>query len=230
MITQTKLNVNQIPVDVLTEGIKDYPAISKIGQLFTVDWKERLILAGRCYRLSIGTIAAGGSFTKVGNGTTVDLDVPQGIIAVDTGYLIPISLQLALHSDADAEDDEVSVLLTGDRNSALSAVEIAAGTATPETPDNLLDGAIPFEGRVASIATADVADPTHSDIFYFKHWEAIGADELVITEFFVDKEFVIPTLLAGPCTMYLYFGGTVATTAMGSIVFAHIPSSWAPTS
>lgn len=230
MITNVKVNVNQIPVDVLTEGEMDYPAISKIGQIFTADWKERLILAGRAFRMSIGTISGGGAHTLVGNGTTVDLDIPQAVIAVDSGYLIPMSLQLGLHCDADAENDTVDVLLTGDRGSALSAAQINTGTGTAETPDNLLDGAEAFSGRCESIFTVAVTDPTHSDLFYFRHWEAIGADELIITDFFVDKEFVLPTLLAGPCSLCLYFGGTVAVTGMGSIVFAHIPASWAPTS
>ena len=230
MITQTKINVNQYEPDVLTEGEYNYPAISKLGQLFTAGWQERLILAGRCYRLSIGTISGSGGYTKVGNGTTVDLDIPQGLVAVDSGFLIPMSLQLSGRSAADDEDDEVAVLLTGDRSQATSAAQIGAGTATAETPDNLLHGAPAFEGRVASIFTVAITDPVHSDIFYFEYWSGIGGDPTFMSKYTVDKEFIRPTLLAGPCTLLLYFGGTSATTAMGSLVFAHIPSAWAPVS
>jgi hypothetical protein len=228
-LQEIKVNTNQIPVDVLTEGVKDYPAMSKIGQLFTADWKTRLVLAGKCYRMSIGTVSGSGDITLVGTGTTMDLDIPSGIVAIDNGFLVPMELNIGFASLADAASDEVDVLLTVDRATGLSAAEIATATATAETPDNLLDGAEAFSGRAASVATVAITDPVHSDVLHYSHFMGMGVS-VVTLDLTVNKSWDYPSFLAGPCTMYLYVYGTIATTFAGSIVFAHIPSAWVPTS
>lgn len=230
MIFDVKVNTNQIPVDVLAEGVNDFPAMSKIGQLFTADWHTRVILAGRAFRMSIGTIAGSSTHTLVGNGTLIDLDVPEGIVAVDSGYLVPMSLNLGLLCDTDAEHDVCEVLLTTDRATAISADEIDTATGTAEIALNMLDGADAFSGRVVSICTTQVTDPVHTDLLFYKNWEALESDPKGPTNFNVDKVFAYPTFLAGPCSLLLYFGGTVACTGMGSLTFAHIPTSWMATS
>lgn len=229
MISDIKAKVDQLDPDVLSEGNMEFPRISKVGQLFTADWKMRAILAGRAYRVSMGAVTGGTKAVKVGSGTTVDLDQPQLILAVDTGYLVPMSLQGGFISDADGANDVVDVLLTADRGSALSATQVATGAGTSETPDNLLDGGDAFVGRCASINGTDVTDPVHSDILYFNHWKTPVTTPLGPTHFFVDHEFQFPNFIAGPCTLYLYFAGTVVTTGICSLVFAHIPASWVPT-
>lgn len=229
MISDVKVRVDQLAPTVLSEGNMENPRMSNIGQLYTADWKMRYILAGRAYRLSIGTIAAGTAHVPVGEGTVLNLDRPLGIVAVDSGYLVPMSLQGGFIADTDNARDIINVLLTADRALAMTAAEIAAGTCTAETPDNLLDGGDAFVGRCASVATADVADPTHNDILYFNNWDIPKSDPLGPTDFFVDYEFEFPQYIAGGCTLNLYFAGIVAVTGMCSLVFAHIPASWVPT-
>ena len=228
MITDIKANVNQIPVDVLTEGTKDYPALSKAGQLFTANWKTRLVLAGLVYRLSMGTIAGSADVTMVGTGTVLDLDLPSGIIAADSGRLIPIELNLGLKSLMDAASDEAEVLMTADRATAVSASDIAAATLTQEVPDNLLDGGPAFGGRAVSVVTATpITDPVHSDVLLYHHFESLGI-AVSGQSFTVHKEWDYPNIIAGPCSLLLYVGGTIATTFIGSLVFAHVPEAWFP--
>lgn len=232
MISDIKAKVDQLSPDVLSEGNMDFPRMTNLGQLYTLDWKMRAILAGKAYRVSMGTMSTGTSHVLVGNGTTVDLDIPQLVLAVDTGYLIPMSLQGCFISDSDSENDIVSIILTADRATALSAADVATGAGTAETPDNLLDGGPAFVGRVESITGTAIgsSDPVHSDILYFNNWETLETDPLGPTNYFVDHEFEYPNLIAGPCSLYLYFAGVVAVTGMASLVFAHIPASWAPAS
>lgn len=230
MISDVKVKVDQLAPSVLSEGDMDYPAMSNVGQIFTVDWVNRLILAGCVYRMSWGTISGGTAHATVGTGTVVNLDMPFGIVAVDTGFLIPVSLQAGLIANADAENHYVTALLTADRAGTVeSAAYIATLAGTAETPDNALDGGPAFQGRAVSDGTTALgANPTHSDILFYREWEMTGADALGPTDFVVDKEFKEPTFLAGPCALLLYFGGTEAVVGMGSLVFAHVPSNWVP--
>ncbi len=230
MITEVKMNVNQIPVDVLTEGQMDYPAISKVGQVYTADWRLRLILAGKAHRISFGTVAGAADITLVGNGAAIELERPEGAIAIDTGFLVPMSINLSVLADLDTENDELDVLLTCDRATGLSPAQVATCAGTAKAIDNLLDGADVFAGRYVNIGTADIVDPVHSDILFYAHWEAIGANPLGPNHFFVNHTFPFPNYLAGACTIYLYVGSGTTPTFAGSIVFAHVPNSWIPTS
>lgn len=229
MITiQTK--VNQIPAKVLNEGAESTVAQSKLGQIWTADWHIRLILAGKAFRLSIGTIAAEADITMVGNGTAIELERPEALIAVDTGFLIPMSLNLAVNANLDTAADEVDVLMTSDRATAVSAAEINTAAGTAETPDNCLDGAEAFDGRCESIFTGDITDPVHSDVLYYKHHMRLTSTPLEVQPLPVDHVWEHPTFLAGPCTILLYVGATQAPTFVGSFVFAYVPASWVPVS
>lgn len=230
MISDIKVKVDQLAPDVLSEGDMYSPRMTKVGQLFTADWIMRLILAGCVYRMSVGTVTGGTKAVKVGVGTAEDLNMPFGVVAIDTGYLIPISVQGGFISDADADGDEVAVLLTCDKTTASSAASLATLAGTAETPDNLLDGGPTFQGRCISDGTVAFTQPIFDDILFYSLWETIGADTLGPTNYFVDHDFSYPTFLAGPCTLLFYASGTMATTGIYSIVFAHIPASWVPTS
>lgn len=228
-MTDFKVNVNQIPVDVLSEGRMGFPAMSKVGQLFTADWHMRVILAGFAHRMSFGTISGADNITMVGDGTAIELERPEAIISVDTGYLIPMSLNLGVNEDLDLEDEELDILVTADRTTAVSAAELAAAIAVAGAPDNLLDGAEAFTGRAVKVCTVDITDPVHSDVLFYKYWECIGNDPLILTDWNVSHVWKHPILLAGPCSILMYVGGPTPT-FVGSICFAHIPLNWAPTS
>ncbi len=233
MNTETKVNVNQIPPDVLTEGIKDLPAMSKIGQLFTADWHTRVIMAGLAYRVNLGTITADADITMVGQGTVIDLELPNVIVVADSGFLVPMSLNLGINCNLDTGAQVLNVLVTADRATGVSAAQLAAATGAAETPVNLLDGAAAFGGRCISVATVNtgITDPVHSDYLYFNEWNnPSGNDTLGPTNFNLDHVWDDPTFLAGPCSLLGYWGGSAAVTVVGSLVFAYIPASWLPTS
>lgn len=226
MTMDVKAKVDQLSPTILSEGDTDYPRMSNIGQIFTANWQERLILAGKAYRVSIGTIATGNAHVFVGTGTEMDLDKPTVIVAADNGYIIPMELNWAGYSIAVADNDEVEVLVAADRTTAVAA----GATATVETPDNLLDGAPAFGGRAWSITSSVIADPVFDDIIYYKVWETLGTNPLGPVNHYAHKTWSYPTFLAGPCSLLLYTFGTKQTTGMGALVFAHIPASWVPTS
>ena len=109
---------------------------------------------------------------------------------------------------------------------------VAAGfTGTVETPDNLLDGGLSFPGRAASIVSGNITQPTISDILAYKHWEVIDNGAAASAHFSplnYTREWNYPTLLKGPCSILLYFAGTVAVTGIGSFTFGVVPSNWFP--
>jgi hypothetical protein len=232
MITDIKANVDQITPTILSEG-QQYPAQSVLGQLFTADWYTRLALAGRVYSLPLGTISGAASYTALTGNATVDNDQPEFIIAADSGWLIPIVIDIQISvDDVDAYDDVDDILVIADRSQATAA----GATATVATPLNHLDGGDAFSGRCFTIVTGDVTDPVGSDILAYKYHillqvaaEATGSGSLTDGRGLY-KEFKIPRLLAGPCQIVGFVTGTNTPTFMGEIVFAHIPSGWAPTS
>ena len=159
MITDIKALVDSVSPSVLTENVQEFVRQSTIGQLFTADWHERLILAGKAYTLDLGALTA-TEWTGLTGNAAVDLDQPEIVIAVDTGYLIPMSIEIDIHvDDVDAYDDVTEIGFQADRSQATAA----GATATIEVPNNMLDGGDAFGGRAFSIVTADIADPVMPD-------------------------------------------------------------------
>ena len=214
-----KAQVNQLSPDVLSDNTLDYPAMSKIGQLFTADWKTRLALAGKCYSLDLGV---GG--TALAGNAAFDADQPEFLIGVDTGWLIPLSLQLAVSGDFDAEEAcEVSII--GDR----SQCQAAGATATVEVPLNLLDGGPAFNGRAYSVVTGNITAPVESDMLFAASYDMVqvSAVSTVDTGKQLNYEWNVPVLLAGPCQIVGYVVGDATATAFsGRLVVAHIPADW----
>lgn len=204
--------------------------MSLLGQQYVADWKYLLAAAGRMYRISIPEHATGGgAITQAIGNAGVDLDQPEGIIAVDSGYrLIPVEMQLSIQADLDAYDDQCECYLFGDRTQATAA----GATATVLNPANQLDGGAAFPGRAYSIVTADVADPVHSEVLYYRIWEltqvAAETGGSGIPDMSVHHKWDVPNLLAGPCQMVLILAGTVAPTFMGHITVGCVPSAWFP--
>ena len=232
MITDIKARVDQIPAQVQSEGDMGYPSMSKLGQLFVADWHTRLVLAGRAYTLDLGTVAA-AAYTALTGNAAPDLDQPEIVIAVDSGFLIPMEIDIAIAvDDMDAYDDVTDIMFIVDRTAAM-----AGGTGTPgevEVPNNLLDGGEAFAGRCVTICAGGITTPVPADVLVYRGWEKaqIGAETagsgLVSKHLY--KKFDIPTLIAGPCQIIGYVTGTNTPTFIGNVKFAHIPASWLATS
>jgi len=207
-----------------TNGNLEYPTMSSLGQLFTADWQTRLAMAGLAYTLDLGEVAA-TAYTALTGNAAPDLDQPEVIVAIDSGWLIPMEIDIAVSvNDDDAYDDVTDIMFIADR-----AATVAAGiTATVETALNLLDGGDAFGGRCYSIATGSCGSPTSNDVLLYRRWMPIQlATETGGTEAqnkHVYKSFTTPRFLKGPCAIIGYVTGTNTPTFIGNVVFAHLPA------
>ncbi len=203
---------------------------TKLGQLFTASWREKLRLAGKCWRITPGAFPANSDITQVtggGNGTILDLEQPEIVVGVDGGYyLIPIEIDVSTQSDTDTNLDYMRIVAIIDRTTAVPT----SLTGTIETPANLLDGGDAFPGRAYSAVTADIADPTMDELIAFRqrstHLMDATGTYTTIAKAHLRYEPKVPSIAKGPCGLYIYWGGAVATTGLASVVVAAVPASW----
>jgi len=135
MTSEIKLKADQLAAaGPYTNGEMEYPVMTRMGDLFTADWKVKLALAGVVYTLNLGSISGDSTATVLTGNAAVDNDQPEFVISVNSGWLIPMELDLCMDVDFDALDDIVECLVTADKTQAYAA----GGTAT--TPSNNLDG------------------------------------------------------------------------------------------
>ncbi len=226
MISDIKAKVAQVSPIVSGEGDFDYLKMSKLGQMLTVNWRENLIMAGKAWAVTVGTWTT-QHYTRItggGSGTTIDSDQPELFFDVPLGYfLIPLRIMVSAIPDIDAGDDIAEIIAIADRNARITI----GTTQTVETPLNLLDGAAGFPGLAYSAATADVTDPTVSEILD-ELAEISNATNVNTHKLKMDYVPTVPILLAGPCAVYVYWGGTVALPAIARAEFAAVPASWYP--
>ncbi len=230
-LQEVKAKVDQISPEVLAEGDMENIRMSKLGQLFTVDWKQKLALAGKVFTLDLGTITGDGSYTALtGNAAFTTLQ-PEAIIAIDTGWLIPLEIDIGISvNDANAYDDFTQIAFAIDR----TKTQVAGLTGTIETALNVLDGGPAFPGRCYSILTGNVAAVASVEVIASAFWEltlcVAESGGSVPATLNLYKKFDYPILVAGPGYIVGYIVGTNTPTFMGSVTFAHIPSSWIATS
>ena len=149
--------VDQMSPNVSMEGNSEKVPISKLGELFTVDWHQRLALAGRVFTLNLGTMTGDTSYSALtGNLTALDNDQPEVIIAIDSGWLIPIEIDIGISvNDNNAYGDFTQIVFAADR----TQTEIAGRSGTIATALNLLDGGPAFAGRCYTILTSGGTTP-----------------------------------------------------------------------
>ena len=221
-----KGQVDQIDPTVLMEGKMGNLAMSTLGQLFTADWHTRLVLAGRVFSMNLGS--ASGSLGVLTGITTVDNDLPSLSISCDTGWLIPISIDVNIHVDDLTSYDQVDdILFTADRTQAVPAG--AVGNIV--TAINQLEGGAAFAGRCFHTHnTTPITNPVASDILGYKFYALtqlageVGGNASFEKGF--HKTFDVPHFLAGPCSILGYVTGSATPTYFGKVVFAHLPASW----
>jgi hypothetical protein len=172
----------------------------------------------------MGRIVTVGGFSSGivggGAGTVLDLDQPELVIGVPAGYCIkPVRLSCQLQTGLIAADN--------DENEILFAVDSLGlwsgdGTFTGEEPSNMrTDLKKGSACRVGSAFTADMtttpsgaaaADPV-LDIELARHVSHIDVSTAVGVNYKIDDLLYEPKygpLLVGPCSLLVYFGGTVA--------------------
>ncbi len=229
-----KAKVAQVTPAVVGEGDFTEVKSTKLGALFTADWKQQLVLAGLAWQVDVGTVTASGDIAPVtggGNGTTIDFDQPELAIGVDAGYyLIPLEARCAIQVDNDADVSEGNIILIADRSAAPPTSNASATTAAPV---NMLDGAASFPGRAFTGSTGNITTPVASQILDFVTAQASTMDSTgMVSSPVVKMDYVpsTPTILAGPCQVVMCFGGTKAAVGIGSVVVACVPASYFPVS
>ena len=238
MITDVKAKASQVTPVTTGEADLDYLKMTKLGALFTANWKQQLILAGLAWSAHVGGITASADILAVvggGNGTTIDTDQPELTIGVPAGYfLIPMEAHCAAYNDPATDNAITNIVLFADRT--MSPVE-AAVSATAVTPVNLLDGGGAFPGTAYKACSANLSTtPVCSEILDYRcNQLAVVSSALTlgghsINGLSMDYLPEAPSILAGPCQIVLCFGGTAATSGMGVIKVACVPSSYFPVS
>ena len=198
--------------------------MSESAELYTFEALQAAISEGKGFIVNVGAFST--PITGGGDGTVIDQDQPELVISVPTGKAIFVfSAKVQCHVPLLASDaDEAEILLAVDKDT-----EVAAGTATTETPVNLkLQSAEVSACTVKSAYTADATNPTLD----------IELDRAVITgdmngtpgfaAFWTPLKLdyqprVLPELV-GPCAVYLYWGGTVATSGFAQVCYIESPS------
>jgi len=239
MRTEILGTVEQVSPSVLGEGGEETARLSKMGQLYTVDWKEKLIQAGKVWVVNVGGITAGAApllYSGGGAGTTIDTDQPELIIGVDAGYyLIPLEISVAAEANLDADVEHAEIIAFADRTQAppTSATTVGAGGAV--TFNNMLDGAGSFPGRGFFLVNTDLTDPVASEVLAYEHLivsdAGVAASQQVI-RLKMHYEPSAPPKLAGACSIVVCWGGSDAlgVLAIARVVVACVPSTWYPVS
>ena len=207
--------------------------LSDIRDSLTAWTINDLIARGYAYHITIGAFSS--PITGGGAGTIIDQNQPEGVVSVPGGYtLIPIRFSAQCQVPLLATDsDEVEILLALDS----TADWAGDGTATAESPLNLAKmGFAPEKGdgaplQVASAFSADMTrrgggEPT-LDMEIARKVKIGDVQGVAATSFWTALELLYeplhPPYFNGPCALYLYWGGTVATTGFAQMDVAVVP-------
>lgn len=204
---------------------------SRLGQLFTAGWKERLLLAGCCYNVTVGDAANGGGapagIVGGGNGTTIDSDQPELAVGVPTGYyLIPLRFQGSAKVDLDADGEIGEAAFFADTVKNIPLPVIASSTL--ETPTPMLGGGRASIAYAQSAVTTDIVDPVASVLLAYEAIQEaeVTAAGVLVAKLSIHYEPDVPPIFKGPCSLIGVFGGTAAVTGLLTLDYAEIPASW----
>lgn len=218
---EATVRTNSLPT--IPEGIVDRPYMGRFGQLYTQDWKQALIVSGKAFYAKVGafsTPVVGG-----GAGTVIDLDQPEFGISIPSGkVLIPLLVQVQAQVPLLATDaDESEILLAAD---IATAAKLDGTWTNTITPINLKTNSAEVSAcTVKSVCTADTTDP----VLDLELARAVITGDVqdtpansIWTRLELNHDPRLPVFLVGPASLFLYWGGTVATSAFAQIMWAEI--------
>ena len=222
--------VQQASKNMLSQGIQGAPGMSIARELHTQDWKQARILEGR------GFIATVGSFSTPvvggGAGTVIDLDQPEFGMIIPANYaVVPLRIAAQLTTPLGATDaDECEFGVIVDTAAATVAAALDGTWANTITPKNMriaLTNAVSAASTVKSVCSADTTDPTsYTDIFHTQYTYETKTDAgYSWTRHDALYEPVNPPYIVGPASLFMYWGGTVATSAFMQFFFLEIPTA-----
>ena len=187
---------------------------------------DKMIAKG--YGRAVMTGAFSTGVVGGGAGTVILIDEPELIIGIPSGYVMrPISIEVVVHPGVTlADSSETEALIAVDS----IGLWIGDGTSTAENPSNLRTGLEKGSAlRVGSAVTGAIttsnvvgtaADPVLDlELARFATTANFGdATGIIETPFRLLYEPAYPEWLEGPCTLCVYYGGTIAV--IGGFVIA----------
>ena len=195
------------------------------GSAVTASFAQASILAGYGFHVTIGAFST--PITGGGDGTILDQDQPEGIISVPSGAaILPIRIHVQAQTPLLATDsDESEILIALDRTAAYDA----SGTVTTETIFNMrTDNPVASVVTARSAATANITNPTLgielARSVIVGDVQGTAANALwTKNELLYEPKY--PPVIVGPAAIYIYWGGTVATTGFAEVQWLELPSS-----
>lgn len=196
------------------------------GALNTMEWRQARIWEGRGFHVSIGAFST--PITGGGAGTVFDQDQPEGVISVPTGTaILPIRIHVACQVPLLATDaDEAEILIAVDR---LAASNASGSTGTAETVYNMRTD-LAASGSNVTATSANTSNITNPTLDLELAHEVITGDvqgtaaTALWTPLKLLYEPVAPPLIVGPAALYIYWGGTVATTGFAAVQWIEVPT------
>ncbi len=191
------------------------------GSLYSLPWKQGLVLEGRCYHVTVGALTT--PIVGGGNGTIIDLEQPEFFLSIPSGTsVIPLRIQVECKQPLAATDsDVVEILVAVDRTTA----DTTGVTGTAETAFNMrTDNAYTTLCTSKSACTVDItASPTLGLELarYIKTADMNGAPANAMwNDSTLLYEPAVAPVIVGPATLFVYWGGTVATSGYAQVEWA----------
>ena len=184
------------------------------------NWKQDAVRAGNAYHIDVGAFSTG--VTGGGNGTIIDQDQPEAIVSCPSGYvIIPTRIHVACQTPLIAADaDETEIVIAADVAAAAAGTTGIAG-ATAETAVNMHSRS--SSSSACSCYSASEANWTNPTLgMELAHAVKTGdvqgtAGNALWGDLSLLYEPESPPILSGPCAIYVYWGGTVATPGFAQI-------------
>lgn len=194
---------------------------SRDGSLYSVPWKQGLAFEGRVYHVDVGAVST--PIVGGGNGTVIDLEQPEFALSIPSGTsIMPLRALVVTKEPATQSDaDVVEHLIAVDRTQTVNA-----GTSTTETIFNFrTDNGYSSLCTARSAYTGDMTVPSTPTLgIELVHglWTAEVASAVAVswTNMTTLYEPDTAPIIVGPASLYIYWGGTVATSGFASIEWA----------
>jgi len=191
------------------------------------DWKMDAIADGRGFHVTIGSTST--PITGGGEGTTITVNEPEGLISVPDGTsILPIRVDVQCQVPLIAADsNETEIVIGSDKDAAwdttgTSTEETAVNMRTTHTATSLCSCESAFTGAITTTPALDyeLARAVKVANLYSTNDTSLWADLRCL------YEPLSPLILDGPCMLLVYWGGTVATTGFAQIEWLEFPSSY----
>lgn len=216
-----------VPTRLTSSSTSGNPLVASLdGALHMMDWRQARIWEGRGYHVSIGAFSS--PITGGGAGTIFDQDQPEGVISIPSGTaVLPFRIHVQAQTPLLATDaDESEILIAVDRAAASNA---SGATGTAEVIYNLRTDLSTSGSLVTatSAVTTNITNPT-LDIELASSRLVGDVQGTAATALWTKHEVLYepyaPPLIVGPAAIYIYWGGTVATTGFAQVQWIEVPT------